>query len=268
VRWVAIGASTDTGADCCNWPVLAAAGLGVMLCFFGVSALNVVLPQLASDLGASTTQARWILLSYMLVSSVCILSLGRLADLWGRRRLFLGGLAAFIVASAACAMASSASALLSARVMQAIGAAGVIATASAIVSDAFGRSRLGLALGILAMIAALAQVAGPTLGGLLVSSFGWRSLFALNVPLGSIALIGAWFVVPERPGGSSWNFDLAGAAWSVVGLGGVAYALSVASAAGWLSLQVLAPLSIGMLAIAAFVHTQRTSVGPLIDRAD
>ena len=127
--------------------MLAAACLGALLCFLNLSALNVVLPAVGRSLQASPAQASWILLSYMLVSTVCILSFGRLADLWGRRRLFLAGLGLFVAACAACAFAPTAELMLASRICQAVGAAGVMANASALVGDAFGRRRMGLALG-------------------------------------------------------------------------------------------------------------------------
>ena len=167
--------------DRVGWAVLVAASLGALLCFLNLSALNVALPAVARSLHASPTQASWILLSYMLVSTVCILSFGRLADLWGRRHLFLAGLGLFVVACAACAVAPSAEMMLASRACQALGAAGVMANTSALVSDAFGRRKMGLALGVLAMVAALAQVAGPLAGGFVVSWWGWRLCQGLHV---------------------------------------------------------------------------------------
>lgn len=111
-------------ADRTGWAVLVAASAGALLCFLNLSALNVALPAAARSLHASPAQASWILLSYMLVSTVCILSFGRLADLWGRRRLFLSGLSLFIAACAACAFAPNAELMLAARVCQAVSAAG------------------------------------------------------------------------------------------------------------------------------------------------
>ena len=114
-------------ADRVGWAVLVAASLGALLCFLNLCALNVALPAVARGLQASPTQASWILLSYMLVSTVCILSFGRLADLWGRRRFFLAGLGLFVIGCAACAVAPSAEVMLASRVGQAVGAAGVMA---------------------------------------------------------------------------------------------------------------------------------------------
>lgn len=252
-------------ADRTGWAVLVAASAGALLCFLNLSALNVALPAVARSLRASPAQASWILLSYMLVSTVCILSFGRLADLWGRRRLFLSGLSLFIAACAACAFAPNAELMLAARVCQAVGAAGVMANSSALVGDAFGRSRMGLALGILAMVAALAQVVGPLAGGFVVSWWGWRVLFMLNVPIGLCVLAWSWKVLPASAALRAERFDLAGAALSFAGIGGVTYALSMAGARGWTSAPVLAFMLAGLCAIALFSKVQLRSASPLVD---
>ena len=247
--------------------MLVVASLGAALCFLNLSALNVALPAVARSLHASPSQASWILLSYMLVSTVCILSFGRLADLWGRRQLFLAGLGLFVIACAACAVATSVGAMLVFRVCQAVGAAGVMANTSALVGDAFGRQRVGLALGVLAMVAALAQVAGPLAGGFVVSWWGWRVLFMLNVPIGLCVLAGSWKVLPKRAAAKSERFDLAGAVLSLAGIGGVTYALTMAGTRGWTSTPVWAFMLAGLCAILVFVSVQQRVASPLVDPA-
>ncbi|MET3441977.1 EmrB/QacA subfamily drug resistance transporter [Variovorax paradoxus] len=252
-------------ADKAGWPVLAAASSGALLCFLNLSALNVALPAVARSLHATPTQASWILLSYMLVSTVCILSFGRLADLWGRRQLFLAGLSLFVAACAACAFAPTAELMLASRTAQAIGAAGVMANASALVSDAFGRRKTGLALGVLAMVAALAQVVGPLAGGFVVSWWGWRVLFMLNVPAGLCVLAWSWKVLPTSAAAKAERFDLAGAALSLVGIGCVTYALSMAGTRGWTSTPVWAFMLAGLCAIGLFSGVQMRVASPLVD---
>ncbi len=253
---------TDDDADRVGWAVLVAASSGALLCFLNLSALNVALPAVARSLHASPTQASWLLLSYMLVSTVCILSFGRLADLWGRRRLFLAGLWLFVVACAACAFAPTAELMLASRTGQAIGAAGVMANASALVGDAFGRRKMGLAL---AMVAALAQVVGPLAGGFVVSWWGWRVLFMLNVPIGLCVLAWSWKVLPKSVAGQAERFDLAGAALSLVGIGCVTYALSMAGGRGWTSTPVWAFMLAGLCALVLFSGVQMRVASPLVD---
>ncbi|MGO4607392.1 MFS transporter [Variovorax sp. 2RAF20] len=251
--------------DRAGWAVLAAACLGALLCFLNLSALNVVLPAVGRSLQASPAQASWILLSYMLVSTVCILSFGRLADLWGRRHLFLAGLGLFVIACAACAVATSAETMLVFRICQAVGAAGVMANTSALVGDAFGRRRMGLALGVLAMVAALAQVAGPLAGGFIVSWWGWRVLFMLNVPVGLCVLAWSWRILPKTAAVRAERFDMAGAALSLAGIGCVTYALSLAGSHGWASMSVWGFLLAGGAGILSFARLQRRVASPLVD---
>ncbi|WPH23593.1 DHA2 family efflux MFS transporter permease subunit [Variovorax paradoxus] len=258
-------ADEDHDAGRADWAVLVAASSGALLCFLNLSALNVALPAVARSLHASPAQASWILLSYMLVSTVCILSFGRLADLWGRRRLFLAGLWLFVAACAACALAPTAELMLASRIAQAVGAAGVMANASALVGDAFGRRRMGLALGVLAMVAALAQVVGPLAGGFVVSWWGWRVLFMLNVPIGLGVLAWSWKVLPRNAAAGAERFDLAGAALSLVGIGCVTYALSMAGTRGWTSTPVWAFMLAGLCAIALFSGVQMRVASPLVD---
>jgi len=257
--------TADDAEDKAGWAVLVAASSGALLCFLNLSALNVALPAVARSLHATPTQASWILLSYMLVSTVCILCFGRLADLWGRRRLFLAGLSLFVVACAACALAPTAELMLASRTAQAIGAAGVMANASALVADAFGRRRMGLALGVLAMVAALAQVVGPLAGGFVVSWWGWRALFMLNVPAGLCVLAWSWKVLAKTETVQAERFDLAGAALSLVGIGCVTYALSMAGTRGWTSTPVWAFMLIGFCALGLFAAVQMRVASPLVD---
>jgi EmrB/QacA subfamily drug resistance transporter len=264
----AVTQAQDDEEERAGWAVLVAASLGALLCFLNLSALNVALPAVARSLHASPSQASWILLSYMLVSTVCILSFGRLADLWGRRQLFLAGLGLFVIACAACAAATSVGAMLVFRVCQAVGAAGVMANASALVGDAFGRQRVGLALGVLAMVAALAQVAGPLAGGFVVSWWGWRVLFVLNVPVGLCVLAWSWRVLPKSAAASkAERFDLAGALLSLAGIGGVIYALSMAGTRGWGSTPVWAFMLAGLCALLVFAWVQQRVASPLVDPA-
>ncbi|UVH59866.1 MFS transporter [Variovorax paradoxus] len=250
------------------WAVLVVASLGAFLCFLNLSALNVALPSVARGLNASPSQASWILLSYMLVSTVCILSFGRLADLWGRRRLFLAGLGLFLVACAACAAATSFGAMLFFRICQAVGAAGVMANSSALVGDAFGRKKVGLALGVLAMVAALAQVVGPLAGGFVVSWWGWRVLFMLNMPVGLCVLAWSWRVLPKSAAtAKAERFDLAGALLSLAGIGGVIYALSMVGTRGWASTPVWAFMLAGVCALLVFTRVQQRVASPLVDPA-
>lgn len=248
-----------------GWRVLSVTTLGVMLCFINASTLNVALPRVADDLNASAAQASWILLSYMLLTTVLILVFGRLADLFGRKRLYMAGLGTLVLGSAGCGWAQSAEMLLVFRCVQAVGAAAVITNTTALLADAFPVRRLALGLGINATISAAAQSMGPVIGGLIVNSLGWRAIFLLNLPLGLVALAWAWRTLRHVSFSSSERFDSVGAALSMIGMAGLVYAISMGGPNGWSDPHVLAAAAVGVLGMVAFVISQRRNEDPLVD---
>lgn len=258
-------ADDDPGSEAYGWRVLSVTTLGVMLCFINASTLNVALPALVRDLGATAVQAGWILLSYMLLTTVLILVFGRLADLLGRRRLYLAGLATLVVASVGCGLSLNAETLLVFRCLQAVGAAAVITNTTALLADAFPAHKLGLGLGVNATISAAAQSLGPIVGGVLVSTLGWRSIFLLNLPLGLIALAWAWRTLRRTSHKSDERFDGMGAILSMVGLAGVVYAASMGGPRGWSDGHVITGAVVGVIALACFIVSQRRRSHPLVD---
>ncbi|WP_235578323.1 DHA2 family efflux MFS transporter permease subunit [Pseudorhodoferax sp. Leaf267] len=248
-----------------GWRVLSVTALGVMLCFINASTLNVALPQVARDLGASPAQASWFLLSYMLVLTVLILVFGRLSDLFGQRRLYLAGLAVLTLASVGCGLATTPQMLVVFRCLQAVGAAAVITNTTALLTEAFPTRLLGIGLGLNATISAAAQGLGPVLGGVIVSTAGWRSIFLLNLPLGLLAL--HWARRTLRPGVPApvERFDGLGALLSMLGLGSMVYALSMGGPQGWRSRDVIAGALVSVLALLAFWWSQHRRRHPLVD---
>lgn len=248
-----------------GWRVLSVTALGVCLCFINASTLHVALPMLAHDLGAGPEAASWILLSYMLVITVLILVFGRLADLFGRRRLYLGGLVLLTLASVGCGLAQDTPTMLLFRCLQAIGAAAVIANTTALVTDAFPPRLLGLGLGFNSTLSSAAQSVGPIVGGMVVSTLGWRSIFLLNLPLGIIAVLWAHRTLKDVVHTSPESFDLVGALLSMLGLGGLVYALSMGGPHGWLSPQVLLGAGVSGAGLLGFVWSQAVRRHPLVD---
>lgn len=248
-----------------GWKVLAVTALGVSLCFINASTLNVALPIMASELGASAEQANWILLSYMVVMTALIMVFGRLSDMWGRKRLYLGGLLLLTLSSLGCGLSESANTILFFRCLQAIGAASVITNTSALITDAFPARALGLGLGINSTLSAISQSIGPILGGLLILQAGWRSIFYLNVPIGVLAMVGAAYVLPNRKIAGAEAFDWRGAVLSCIALSCLVYALSVGGTQGWGSTTVMVSLVVGIAALLIFLPLQYRSPAPLLD---
>ncbi|MFC9846624.1 MFS transporter [Streptomyces sp. NPDC060223] len=185
------------------WRVFAATAVGVVAVFLNMSGLTVALPTITRELGAGPGQADWILLGYMLVTTALILVFGRIADIVGRRRLYLAGLVVFTVATGLAAVSPSAEFLIAARVVQAVGAAAVITNNTALLADVFPARTLGRALGWNVAVASVAQVAGPLVGGAATELLGWRGLFVVCVPIGLIAIAASALAVPPSGAGGT-----------------------------------------------------------------
>ena len=238
---------------------------GVMLCFVNASTLNVVLPVVSHDLGSSSAQASWILLSYMLVTTALIPVCGRLADLFGRRRLYMGGLALLTGASVGCGLAPDTAWLLLFRCLQAVGAAAVITNTTALLTDAFSSRTLAFGLGLNSTLSATAQSFGPMLGGAVVSTLGWRAIFLLNLPLGLYALHRAHRTLKDVLPRQNEPFDVRGALLSMMALSGLVYGLSMAGPKGWSSPHCWLALALSVFCFSVFVAAQRRTRHPLID---
>ncbi|MEV0221791.1 MFS transporter [Streptomyces sp. NPDC050704] len=251
------------------WRVFAAMAVGVVAVFLNMSGLTVALPTITRELEASPGQADWILLGYMLVTTSLILVFGRIADIVGRRRLYLAGLVVFTAATALAALSPTAEFLIAARIVQAVGAAAVITNNTALLTDTFPAQTLGRALGWNVTVAAVAQIAGPVVGGAATELLGPRGLFVVCVPIGLIALVASALVVPRtrRSGGVREPFDLPGAALSVAVLTALVLAMTpgaTATDAAWL------PWVCGCAALAlfaVFVVVQERRPHPLVDMA-
>jgi EmrB/QacA subfamily drug resistance transporter len=165
---------------------LAGLSLAILLASLGTSIANVALPSLAQAFDASFQEAQWVVLAYLLASTTVIVSVGRLGDLTGRRRLLIAGIALFTTASALCGVAPALSTLIAARAAQGLGAAIMLALAMALVSEAVPKARTGSAMGLLGTMSAIGTALGPSLGGLLIAALGWRAIFLVTVPVGAV----------------------------------------------------------------------------------
>lgn len=247
------------------WRVFSVTSLGVILTGLNSSTLEVGLPSVARHFRATPTQASWVLLSYLLVNTVLILVFGRLADMLGRRRLYIVGLATFTVASLGCGFAPSAWALIGLRALQAVGASAIITNTTAQLTDAFPRRLLGTALGLNITVISAAQIAGPVVGGTLVSQLGWRWVFLFNVPVGVVGL--SWAIVTLRrttPTLAPGRFDTGGAALTVLWLAGLVIGLSEGGSRGWSHPAVVVSFTVAAISLPAFVLWQRRATDPLV----
>ena len=205
----------------------------MLLATLNSGTLIIALPDLERSLHTTLLQLVWVILVYMIASTVLLLSAGRLSDLFGRKSAYVIGFIVFSLASLGAGFAGSGTQLILWRILQGIGGAFLFANAGALVTDAFPRRQLGLAMGTNVMIAAVGLVVGPVLGGALVA-VGWPWVFWFNVPLGLIGSAWAWLVLHEMSGQSEERgLDLTGTATFVVGLTALVFAISKGSLSGW-----------------------------------
>ncbi|HET9599202.1 MAG TPA: MFS transporter, partial [Anaeromyxobacteraceae bacterium] len=194
------------------WSAFSAVAVGTFMSTLDGSIVNVALPSVRAAFGASIAGVGWVVTVYLLVISSSLLAAGRLGDLLGYRRVYVGGMLVFTLASALCGFAPSLHALVLARGAQALGAAAMMSMGPAAVTAAFPREQRGRALGGIASVVAAGLTAGPPLGGLLVAAFSWRGIFYVNLPVGVAGAIWASRALPDAAAARGARFDRWGAA--------------------------------------------------------
>ncbi|MEU7961774.1 DHA2 family efflux MFS transporter permease subunit [Micromonospora humida] len=239
------------------WAVLATLSIGFFMTLLDLTIVNIAIPDVMSDLGASFNQVLWVISAYSLVLAVLLITTGRLGDLKGPRLLFLTGTAVFTVASIVCGAAQSPGQLIGARAVQGIGAAMMVPQTLAMIIGIFPPQRRGTAMGVWGAVAGVATISGPTLGGLLVSTFGWRSIFFVNVPLGIAVLVLTPLLIPNMKPDRKHSFDVVGVLIATAALFCVVFALNEGERYDW-SVQIWALLAAGVVLIGVFIAHQRT----------
>ena len=249
-----------------KWWTLGAVSFGLFMIMLDTTAVNVALPTIQRDLGAGLPELQWIVAGYALTFAALMLTAGKLADLLGRRRVFVSGLAVFAASSLACALAPSAGFLIGARVVQGAGAALMNPATLSIISATFPLRQRGTAIGIWAGVSALALAIGPLVGGLLSQHVGWRSIFYINVPIGLVAIAASFLLIDKsQDTAEGQGLDLPGLLSSGVGLFALTYGLIEANSYGWASGRILGAFTLGVAALVAFVLLERGQRVPMLD---
>jgi EmrB/QacA subfamily drug resistance transporter len=244
---------------------LASLSLSMLLSSLGTSIANVGLPTLAHAFKASFQEVQWIVLAYLLAITTLIVSVGRLGDIAGRRRLLLAGIFLFTVASVMCGAAPTLALLIAARALQGLGAAVMMALTMAFVGETVQKARIGSAMGLLGTMSAIGTALGPSLGGVLISGLGWRAIFLVNVPLGILAFVLAHRYLPvdrRVPRTDREGFDVVGTL--VLALTLAAYALAVTIGRGSFGPLNATLLLAAVVGVGIFVIAEGRVASPLI----
>jgi EmrB/QacA subfamily drug resistance transporter len=250
------------------WPALIVTALGFFMIMLDTTIVYVATPSILSSLHASLDQVLWVFNGYLLTYAVLLIISGRLGDIFGPRQLFAAGLIVFTAASALCGLSQDAAQLIAARVVQGIGGALIAPQTLTVLMAIFPPARRGAAFGITGAVIGLSTLAGPTLGGLIVTYWDWRWIFFLNVPIGIIALLGTFLAIPDVRPGRSHRLDLVGVMLSsasllalVFGLiEGQRYGWGVIS--GWLTIPIV--IGAGVALFIVFLAWERFQDEPLV----
>jgi EmrB/QacA subfamily drug resistance transporter len=248
-----------------KWWALSCTSVGMLLAATNSGTLIIALPDLERSLHTSLLALVWVILAYLIAATVLVLTAGRLSDLFGRKRAYVGGFAVFALASLGAGFSPDATVLILWRILQGIASAFLFANAAALVTDAFPKEQLGLAMGANTMVAAIGLVLGPVLGGALVS-ISWHWVFWFNVPLalaGAVwgALILRELAKPDEVRG----YDALGTTTFLIGLTGLVFGVSRGGISGWNDALVVAGLAAAALLLPAWVAIERRSRAPMLD---
>lgn len=245
--------------------ILAGLSLSMLLSSIGTSIANVSLPTLAQAFDASFQQVQWVVIAYLVAITTVIASVGRLGDMTGRRRLLLIGVGLFTVASVLCGVAHTLWLLIAGRAAQGLGAAIMMALTMAFVGETVPKSQVGSAMGLLGTMSAIGTALGPSLGGMLISEFGWQTIFLINLPLGLLIFLLAHRFLPVDPSRQAVDrvgFDHAGTLLLALAL--AAYTLAMTIGRGSFGTRNMALLAVALLGAGLFLLVEARTEAPLI----
>jgi EmrB/QacA subfamily drug resistance transporter len=249
-----------------KWWTLGAVAFALFMIMLDNTVVNVALPSIQRDLGADIPQLEWVVNAYALTFAVLMLTGGKLADLFGRRRVFLTGLVLFAGTSLACGLAGSAGELIGWRGVQGAAAALMMPATLAIISHAFPPQQRGLAIGVWAGVSAMALAIGPLVGGLITQHIDWSWIFFVNVPIGVLGLLLGRVVIAEsRDTSREQSLDLPGLLTSGGALFALTFGLIEANAYGWTSPTILGLFGAAAAGLALFVLIERRRRAPMLD---
>lgn len=248
-----------------KWFVMAAISMGILLATIDGSIVNISLPTLVRELNTNFATVQWVVLAYLLTLSVLLLSVGRLADMIGKKQIYTTGFVIFTIGSFLCGLAMNVYFLILFRVVQAVGAAMILALGVAIVTESFPRKERGMALGISGTVVSVGIVIGPTLGGIIIESLSWHWIFFVNIPVGIVGILMVLRFVPAIKPVGKQRFDFQGALTLLISLLALLIALTVGQNLGFTDYRTLALFTVSAIFLGVFIAIEKRVVQPMID---
>ncbi|SFF48948.1 drug resistance transporter, EmrB/QacA subfamily [Actinacidiphila alni] len=238
------------------WVILTILSFGFFMTLLDLTIVNIAIPDMVDSIDASLDQILWVVNAYTLALAVLMITAGRLGDLMGKKNLFIGGVTLFTAASLACGLAQDPWQLIAFRAVQGFGAALLLPQTLSMIADVFPDEKRGVALGIWGTVAGLASVAGPSLGGLLVTKLSWRWIFFVNVPIGVLALIASFMFMPSAARTVKHRFDIPGVVLTTIALFLLAFGLIEGQKYSWNG-AIWGTIAAGVVVLAIFLVYQR-----------
>jgi EmrB/QacA subfamily drug resistance transporter len=249
-----------------KWWTLTAVAFGLFMIMLDNTVVNVALPSIERDLHVSISSLEWVVTAYALTFAALLITGGKLGDLFGRRRIFILGIAIFTLSSLACGLAPTSGFLIGARSVQGVGAALMNPASLSIITATFPPRERGQAIGIWAGVSAMALAIGPLVGGLIVDNINWNWIFFINVPVGIVGIIVSQLVIKEsRDTSHEQSIDVPGLVTSSAGLFALTYALIEGNGHGWTSPEILGLFALAAALLIAFVVLERYQRLPMLD---
>jgi EmrB/QacA subfamily drug resistance transporter len=249
-----------------KWWTLAAVAFGLFMIMLDNTVVNVALPSIERDLHVSISSLEWVVTAYALTFAALLITGGKLGDLFGRRLIFIVGIAIFTLSSLACGLAPSAGFLIGARAVQGVGAALMNPASLSIITATFPPRERGQAIGIWAGVSAMALAIGPLVGGLIVDNINWNWIFFINVPVGVVGIVVSQLVIKEsRDTAHEQSVDLPGLLTSSAGLFALTFALIEGNGHGWTSPEIIGLFAAAVALLVAFVVLERYQRLPMLD---
>ncbi|MQY35107.1 Antiseptic resistance protein [Streptomyces sp. RB17] len=258
-------ADAETRRDPRRWWALGALVASMLVLAFDSTILNVALPTMAAQLGASTGQQQWMGDAYIVVFAALMLPAGLLGDRFGRRRMLVAGLAVFLAGSVLGSLAGDVNAVIAARAVLGVGAALIMPLSLSVLPALFGPDERGKAVGMISAASALGMPLGPLVGGWLLNHFWWGSVFLINVPMAVLAIAVCAFLLPETSDPASPKVDTVSTALTATGLGALIYAIIEAPDRGWGDGLVLAMFAAAAVLLTGLVLRERRTARPMLD---